>query len=389
MDTVAKARSQQGVVMVTVVIAMLVLIGMAGLALDMGHAYLNKARLQNVLDAGALSAAKVLDDTQDDLLAKQAGCDTIQRALDGQGNAELRSGACTDQFRFEFFTRYLDNTDPPPSRFVRVSTSESATLNSWFIGVLGFNTKRVGGSAVAGPSTALVQDCNIAPMMMCAEEGHTAADNWGYETGQVYCLTLDAPGSNTCPGNIAPGNFQLLRLDGEPGNLRENMAGRFGRCISAGDTEEVDTEPGISWGQVRHGLNTRFGIYDEESGLTREEYPPDLVTDDVPKEGEDFYRYEDYVKAPSDEPLYGVAGRRVVSVPIADCDTLGTGQTQAKVEGLGCFFLVQHARPGRDKVVYGEFIEGCLSTGTPGQNAGSGSDPYIIQLYKDPNSRDS
>jgi len=76
-----------------VAIAMLVLLGITGLALDMGHMYENKTRLQNAVDAAALSAAKKLDETKgDQALATAAAKDTIikHNALD-PANGELGS----------------------------------------------------------------------------------------------------------------------------------------------------------------------------------------------------------------------------------------------------------------------------------------------------------
>ena len=55
---------QRGIVAVMVAIGLLALLAMVGLALDSGHAVLNKSRLQNTVDASALAAAKVLDSTR-------------------------------------------------------------------------------------------------------------------------------------------------------------------------------------------------------------------------------------------------------------------------------------------------------------------------------------
>ena len=44
---------------------------------------------------------------------------------------------------------------------------------------------------------------------------------------------------------------------------------------------------------------------------------------------------------------------------------------------------------GTDKRIFGQFVEGCLAGGVPGINPGAGTGPYVIQLYKDPDSIDS
>src|SRR5688500_16654544 len=56
-------KHQRGVALVLVLVGMVALLAMSGLAIDMGHLGLNKARLQSTVDAAALAAAKVLDQT--------------------------------------------------------------------------------------------------------------------------------------------------------------------------------------------------------------------------------------------------------------------------------------------------------------------------------------
>src|SRR5262245_7534792 len=54
-------RRQGGAIMVLVVVGLVVLVAVVGLAIDVSHLGLNKARLQSTVDASALAAAKVLD----------------------------------------------------------------------------------------------------------------------------------------------------------------------------------------------------------------------------------------------------------------------------------------------------------------------------------------
>src|SRR4029453_14579038 len=64
---------ERGIVAVMVAIALLALIAMVGFALDSGHLMLNKSRLQNTVDAVALSAAKGLDKSGSGTRATTAG----------------------------------------------------------------------------------------------------------------------------------------------------------------------------------------------------------------------------------------------------------------------------------------------------------------------------
>ena len=57
---VLRARSERGAVMVIVAGAMVILLGMAGLALDSGRAFLVKSELSRAVDAGVLAGARAL-----------------------------------------------------------------------------------------------------------------------------------------------------------------------------------------------------------------------------------------------------------------------------------------------------------------------------------------
>ena len=89
-------------------------------------------------------------------------------------------------------------------------------------------------------------------------------------------------------------------------------------------------------------------------------------------------------------PPAGVFERRVMAIPIASCDGLASGQSTLDVVGFGCYFLLQPAiQKGNEAEIYGQFIAGCTANGVPGPDPYTGPNPYIIQLYKDPDSEDS
>jgi hypothetical protein len=51
--------------------------------------------------------------------------------------------------------------------------------------------------------------------------------------------------------------------------------------------------------------------------------------------------------------------------------------------------MLQPIGGGQDKNIFGQFVKGCLAGGYSGMNPGAGTGPYVIQLYKDPDSIDS
>ena len=409
-------RRQRGIVAVLFTIALVAMLGMVGLALDGAHGMLNKTRLQNTVDAAALSAAKTLDQTDDTVLAEAEALAMFLTNSLGAGNAEIAASYAGGQLAVSVqFSTTLHPFVPgsTPARYVNV-TATNLRLPGWFIPVIGVNELVVGASAVAGPSPTLGTYCNIAPMMMCGEDGD---DTYGYTLGVASILK-----ASTNNAEIGPGNFQLIRLgDGQGGaDVREAMAGSYDDCLSTGDT--VPTEPGNTVGPVAQGLNTRFGIYSGPMNGTELVYPPDVVVaavtppltyecevdgevmiDKICYEGAPlpanpndytFYDFDDYQYAidnhyydndPIEDYGIGAFNRRVLAAPIGDCSTTTNGQGDVPILGFLCFYLLQPVeKPPDGGDVYGQFIEnGCPITGQPSSVPGTGPGPYIIQLYKD------
>ena len=83
-------RRQRGAIVVLIAVAMLAILAMGGLALDGSHLFLNKSRLQNTVDAAALGAAKILDQTGDVDLARNAALGLMGLNSNALGNRELR-----------------------------------------------------------------------------------------------------------------------------------------------------------------------------------------------------------------------------------------------------------------------------------------------------------
>ena len=78
-------QSQRGVALILVAIGLVVMLGIAGLALDASHALTNKTRLQNTTDAAALAAAKEYDQAADIVLANAAALSIFGINADGAG----------------------------------------------------------------------------------------------------------------------------------------------------------------------------------------------------------------------------------------------------------------------------------------------------------------
>ena len=405
-------HKQKGVVGILVIVGLVALLAMAGLALDSGHAMLNKTRLQNAVDAAALSGAKELDLTGGDVFLARAAVEaTFGANSTSVGNNEMGTAYADGTIQLEIqFSATLDPFVPgtAPAEYVRVR-ARNFRMPVWFSAVVGATGKMVAATAVAGPSPTINTACNIAPMMVCGDPD-AGAPFWGYTAGEPDVLK-----ASTNSFEVGPGNFQLIRLGDNSGgaDVREAMAGGYDGCTTAGDV--VETEPGNTVGPVVHGINTRFGIYDGTMKGTESLYPSDVITaqpsppvsydsdTDQIYQGTELvetdvdlsYNYENYqtalgLHAYNTAPPIGKYLRREMALPIGNCSETTNGQGQVPVLGFGCFFLLQEAQmKGNESQIYGQFIRDCNAGGLPGPAPGDGPGLYIIQLYKDPDSPDA
>lgn len=436
--------NQRGVVLPIVAIGLLAILAVAGMALDGSHALANKTRMQNTVDAAALAAAKVLDQTTDAAQATAAANSLFAINADGAGNHELNdaydAGDITVTVEFSTTVNPFapGSPDGPFVRVIATGFDTQTTLSR----VLGFNEIPTPATAVAGPSGPLgsgngAQLCDIAPIAVCSDDvpeeplpeppdlPPPPPEN---DSNDVLRVLKPNPGQH---GDIGPGNYKMIRLGCTGGAcLRQNMAGDYGGCATVGET--VETEPGVDSGPISQGFNTRFGMY-QGGGLSPYDYPPDMVdtgqdpelfadceeppniyrpinspngsgncngtfdpSDIVETAGELPYSYNDYVadSAATPEPP-AVKNRRLLIFPVVNCNGDNAGQSELDVMGFACFFMLQPLDTGHQGhgggQIFGQYIDTCDVNGSPGINPGGGPSPllYKIQLYKDPDSSDS
>jgi hypothetical protein len=414
---VAGITRQRGIAMPMVVVALVAMLAIAGLALDSSHAFVNKTRLQNTSDAAALAAAKVYDQTADTTQSTAAANALFGINTDGNGNFEIDSaydgGDITVTVQFsQTLNPFTPSGIGPYVRVIATGFNMATGLS----GVIGITDMDIAASAVAGPSPTIDNACNIAPLVACAVD--PSAPYFGFDQDNLMVLK-PSPGDHD---DVGPGNYKLLRLNCPGGAcVRDAMAGTYDACATTDET--VETEPGVTAGPTSQGFNTRFGEY--SGPVSPSDYPPDVVTHETsprldtyedPGTGEDVitfgsggpvvqtaadivgFDYADYVSRtgnpgqhdfPSGGSPGGVEWRRVLALPVADCTGDETGQSTLAVEGFACFFMLQKIGGGTDKNIFGQFVDGCLAGGAAGPNPGSGPGPYLIQLYRDPDSGDS
>ena len=385
-----------GAILPLIAIGMLAIIGVAGFAIDSSHMFVNVTRLQNGLDAAALSAAKTLNSSNgNQALATAHGTEAFVEHLVGElSNGNLNIG-------FE----YSDTLNPfaPNAAGKRYARASVTNLNIpiWFARVLPgvSNQATIGTTAVAGPIPLSngAEVCDIAPVIMCGDSTDldpTDGTLFGLSYGNSapnQCLKLPSGhkpwdelecGEQPAEDIIGPGNFLLARIACPGGDcVREAFAGENSSCLS--DSSTIPSEPGNKVGPVFQGVNTRFDKY-KGAGLNRTDHPPDLVVGAM--------RYPEYLSryaGPSYDNSYGVAQRRIMAVPIADCSGTNTGQSDLPLLGFGCYFLTEpiSGPGGPNSVLKGQLVVQCETGGKPTANpttTNSEFNTYKILLYNDP-----
>lgn len=85
----ATRRTQKGITLVLISLVLLILLGVAAFGIDLNHQILNKTRLQNSVDAAALAAAVVADETSNVSEAETAAKTYLAGFSTSSGNSEL------------------------------------------------------------------------------------------------------------------------------------------------------------------------------------------------------------------------------------------------------------------------------------------------------------
>ena len=205
-------RDERGSILVQATLTILVMMGMAGLALDGARYFMVNNDLQQLADAAALAAAKKLDGT-----APLSDADTAARSLSNAVHWYDVSGATilTGTAGVQFYETLADidannpTNLPANANFVKVTTGTwqvaptfLSAVNVLTGGVASNNSTQA--SAVAG-STYVA--CNVQPLMLCNPQEPSA---FSASPGDLYGLT---PTGST--GGYSPGDFGLLDPAGQ------------------------------------------------------------------------------------------------------------------------------------------------------------------------------
>lgn len=308
----AKLKSrQQGAVAIIVAICLVVLIGMLGFVLDLGHLYIAKTELQNAADAAALSGAKELKGTTEGINNAVAWATATAPAVIPRNKNKYDFNATVvtiTEANLEFSSSpdgpwvsvVAAQASPSDKTFLKVDT-DSRDFNTWFIHVLpgAASVMRTFGMAVAGYYVV-----DVAPIGICAVDKDRQED--GFIRGVAYNVPrLNPLVINSDPMWINPINAPPdACADVDPQwNSRNNMAA----FACTGKSSVIKSLPGEVFvntgGDTALGkeLNSRFDDY-QGSKCDVATAPPDANVKE--------YKADDPTKPPA---------KRLADVPAGGC----------------------------------------------------------------------
>ena len=287
----AKLKSrQEGAVAIIVVICLVVLIGMVGLVLDLGHLYVAKTELQNAADAAALSGAKELNGTKLGVqnaitaaanVARMNNFDFQKKSVGtnaADGGLVISVGSCPDDSGcgWVFASAVGTDADAVGKNFLKVETG-NRNLNTWFAHVLPgvSSSTSTFGMAVAGRYVTPITPIGVCALRDTREAwvkyGSGANDEYKVEFGYMRGVNYDLNAINDKLSGLASGDKLYIHptatsaADCKANEGSADFAAPF-LCTgqsAIGNTfnSQVFTNTGLAAGKSIAAINTRFDLY--------------------------------------------------------------------------------------------------------------------------------
>ncbi|RQS35409.1 pilus assembly protein TadG [Burkholderia sp. Bp8992] len=404
---------QRGAVAIIVGLALAVMIGFVGLALDLGKLYVTRSELQNSADACALSAARDLTSAISLSVAEADGIAAghLNFVFFQNKSVQLSTNSnvtFSDSLTNPFLTKNSVTT-PANIKYVQCATKLS-NIAHWFIEVLNVlpGTKLASAAEVSASAIATVgggQTACAIPVFVCRGPSDPA-----YKVGDW----LTSPSGSS----YGPGNFGWAALDGTTNE--PTLAGELsGNSCNIKSPPDLGTT-GLKSASLR-AWNTRFGIY--TNGANGSSGQPDFtgyayVGPNYGPPGTAGIKGDAYTQFVADRAAFksyqgdgapptgsGIAtngtatasnyqsyggDRRVALAPEGDCSTLNGSSGKVHVTQWDCVLMLDPLpfSAGSGNVIahleyLGSSVSGnnpCATHGLPGDGSASGVQvPMLVQ----------
>lgn len=388
---------QNGAVAIIVALSLPVLIGMAGLALDLGKLYVTKTELQNASDACALAAAVELDGTVTQFTkAESAGIavgklnrsyfqstavefavdDAVKYATSLNGSyltktAALGSGTPAN---YKFVQCTADHTDIPNYLVPVLNVLGLTVASSSNVAATAVASNRPGQSTCALPigicSSSVPNSTPVGtwlPGILSGGAGVSGSYRWvdfSAPNGGASELAAILNGSKPQACNLDPISEDVEQM-GAISSLKDDYNTRFG--IEKGSAKGIPDFSGYSY--YTNNWSTRFGAYSNfaarrvnndpfqgvsNSGIQIAGNPTILNQQQLAVRGRD---------------------RRVAVAPVIDCSLFGPGNPTIAVQRYACVFLLHPMKTqgNQNFTMYLEYLGNAQNAGPCNQSGLAGS----------------
>ena len=260
------AGGQRGAVLPMVAIVLAVMLGFAGLVIDIGGMYVAKTELQSALDSCSLAAASELNGATDALARATSAGETAGNA--NKVRYQGASAAIVDSdvvFSDALNGSYSHSFAPVANaRYAQCTHTSGGLVNNFVQMVGGPSTTSVSAVAVATRGHAQ----SVCPVPIGVRARTSTPPDYGFTVGEWITMLYD-------PSKSSTSEMGWYNLDGSnsASETKSEMAGT-GHCGSrVGDS--VGT-PGAQVG-VDDAWNARFGIYKNKTDPSQTAFRPDFA----------------------------------------------------------------------------------------------------------------
>lgn len=293
----------RGAILVMAALILVLLIGVAALALDLGRLFVLHTEMQNAVDAAVLSAAVELDGEAGalDRAKTAANQDMLDHLSHFSKKNELLEDLELSDLAFTFYSwigSNQDSLDPPSdcdpdadgkcltiddadASYVQIELNPALLdvddfryeIDLYFLpvlSVLGIDTAKTASTRVVALAGSHYKVCNFPPMIVCYPED--------LNPGQMVVLKTHSGGGAWTGGEFGWTIPSTEAVEGDPidtsgFNDKKRLAHRLGSIYGQGCSSPI-VEPksgNLGNSSIRQGLNTRFGMYEDQ--FTSSDYP--------------------------------------------------------------------------------------------------------------------
>src|SRR5579862_8609157 len=239
--------NQGGYVLVMLSLGVVFLLGVGGLAIDIGRMYITKSEAQSFVDTAAIAAALQLDGTDTGVTRAKTAVANDPKKWQFQNSSFTN---VTTLFATASSGPWTATPPSPPTNYYFTQVQTTASLPMYLMGALAGPTAQIAASAIAGRTGTTSNNGGEFPFSPYTRTASpdNPADPYGYQIGNLYTLRWGAPGNNTTCGtdatkpNLSTNGFirGYCCVQQSAANLRQSIVGGDTDPMTVGQPVEMD-----------------------------------------------------------------------------------------------------------------------------------------------------